>query len=149
MILTIIGTLIIVICGIALLIFIMYMLSNLRMIVAFKGEYKETEAIFMGFKSFGLGTVENPKTYTPILEYYNEYSGKTIRKEFLNCGMNPNNASKKVKIQYTEKTERVIDEKYTSKNQYKIMHYLTPIIITGIMGIIGFTILVAGIILEH
>lgn len=147
--LTILGVLIIVINGLALLMFIVYMLSHLRMIVAFKGEYKETEAIFKGFKSYGLGTVENPKTYTPILEYYNEYSGKTIKKEFLNCGLDQNNVSETVKIQYTEKTERVVDQRYTPKNKYKLMHYLTPIIVTGIVQIIGLIMLVAGIMLEH
>ena len=147
--LTILGVLITVINGLALLMFIVYMLSHLRMILAFKGEYKETDAIFMGVKGFGLGTVEDPKTYEPILEYYNEYSGKTIRKVFLNSGMNQNNVSETVKIQYTEKTERVVDERYTPKNKYKLMHYLTPIIVTGIVQVIGFIMIVVGIMLEH
>lgn len=90
-------------------------------------------------------------TYTPILEYYNEYLGKTIQKEFLNSGIGMKNASdgEKIKIQYTKNSERVVDERYTSKNKYKLMHYLTPIIITGIVQLIGFIIMVVGIMLEN
>lgn len=160
--LTIIGVLIIVICGIALLIFIMYMFAHLRMIVAFKGEYKETYATLVGFRGRGLGTPDNPIRYTAILEYYNEYSEKTIKKEFLNSGiLHPSEGitsneiarrakmGEKIKIQYTKNSERVVEERYGFKNKYKLMHYLTPIIITGTIQIIGFILLMFGIIFEN
>lgn len=59
--LTIIGVLIIAICVMVLFVFIIRMLVYLRMIVAFKGEYKETEATLAGGKLVRHVDVDYPR----------------------------------------------------------------------------------------
>lgn len=87
----------------------------------------------------------------PILEYYNEFTQKTVKKVMLNTNVSPSNASvgDLVRIQYTDKKERIIEPKYITENTYRTQKYTTPPLICAIVFLISLGLLVLSVLLEH
>lgn len=160
MVLTVVGVFLISIAFIALLISVFYFLGHRKMLFGFDKGYKETEATLKGFITRGLDTPDDPSGAIPIIEYYNEFLNKTVKKEIINSGIiaakdaftkNEKNqiasAGEKIKIQYTAKAERVIDSRFVLSNKYEVSRYILPIILSIIVGIIGVITLIISIIL--
>lgn len=156
--LTIISILLLAIDFVFFIIFTAIFLWNVKYLFGFNS-FKETEATIIVFRRYGRNTADDPISSDPIIKYYNEFLNKTVEKEMTNCGIiHPNEAftkseknrvafcGEKVKIQYTNKKERVMDPKYTLKNKYNVFRYILPIIITLIISFIAFIMLVISII---
>ncbi len=153
-----IGGLIMMISAAIGVIFLQYMLAHIGMIIPFRGEYKETEALLKHFHIYEESSIDTSSA--PVLSYYNMYRGETVVKIFMNSGIyspsdktvyksksNVAQIGEKIKIQYTKNFERVIDERFVSPNKYKLSRYLTPVIISFVCSAIGGISLIVGIVL--
>lgn len=130
-----------------LLISVIYFLAHIGMLFGFQKGTKITEAKIVGNVSRGLDDYGNARSYCPIIEYYNEFQGKLVKKETLNFGTPVLHTGEKVKIQYNTKAERCVDERFIKPGRYKISKYIVPIAVSASVGFAGFIILVVSIIL--
>ncbi|MBQ2756691.1 MAG: hypothetical protein IJF27_08460 [Oscillospiraceae bacterium] len=160
--LTFVSVIIMSLAFIAIIIFTAYFLGHVEMLFGFGGETKETQATVVGFISRGHDEFHNPKTPQPIIEYYNEFTGRNERKELFNSGVvavksavTKNEKSRicivddKVLVQYTPKKVRVIDSRIVTPNKFKLARYLIPIAASVTVGIIGCLLLVVSIIAQE
>ena len=160
--LTVFAVLIIVSCIIAFFLFASYFLAHADILFGFKNETKETEATVVSFVIRGLGTPDNPTSVTPVIEYYNVFAGQTVRKEMFNSGLkapkdyesdNPTMGNIKhgdcVKVQYTNKKVRVIDERFVSPDKFKLSRYIIPLIVCAALAFSGFVLLVFSIVWSY
>lgn len=162
-IMTVIGGTIMMISLFAGIFFLVYMLSHISMILPFRGEYKETEALLKRFVYTDNEYSNERSSSGPVLSYYNMYRGENLEKYFMNSGilspfdkhltesqkMRVAEVGEKIKIQYTKDFVRVIDERYVSPNKYKLNRYLTPVIICFSGIIVGAALLIVGILFSH
>ena len=159
--LTFISVIIMCLAFIALIIFVAFFLGHVEMLFGFGKETKETQATIVGFISRGHDDYLNPKTAHPIVEYYNEFTGQTVKKELFNSGvLSAKDAVTKgeksrvssmgdtVLVQYTPKKVRVIDPRFVSPNKFKIIRYLIPIAASIAVGFLGFILLAISIIAQ-
>lgn len=162
-IMTVIGGIIMMLSLIVGILFLVYMLAHIGMILPFRDEYKETEALLKGFVYTDSEYSSEPSSSGPVLSYYNMYREETVEKLFMNSGirspqeknitgsqkMRAAEIGEKIKIQYTKNFARIIDERYVSPNKYKLNRYLTPVIICFSGVIIGAALLIAGILFSQ
>lgn len=160
---TVIGGIIMMFSLIIGIFFLVYMLAHIGMILPFRGEYKETEALLKGFVYTDDEYSSKRSSSGPVLSYYNVYREENVEKLFMNSGirspheknitesqkMRVAEVGEKIKIQYTKNFARVIDGRYVSPNKYKLSRYLTPVIICLSGVIIGAVLLVVGILFSH
>lgn len=160
--LTIIGASIMVLSIILGVFALSYLLAHIGMIIPFRKEYQETEALLKRYNVREYTDSPGLPSYTPVLSYYNLYRRENVEKEFFNAHIvSPDEKilteaqknriaepGEKIKIQYTKYHERVSDERFIRKNQYELSRYLKPIIICVICAVIGASLLIAGIILS-
>lgn len=145
----------------SLIIFVLllaWFLGYVRRITSFKGDYKETDAVIIRFVEDPPGppdSVSHTPSYSPMIMYDNVYSGeKNFKKTLNNSGIAYSYiktdeqrsalVGKKIRIQYTKNTERIVDKSLVPSNRYNLWHYLTPIIICCVAGIIGFLLLISS-----
>lgn len=156
--LTFLSVLILCSCFILFLIFTMYFLGHIELLFGFQKETKETSATVVGFITRGLDTPDDPQSANPIIEYYNAFSGQTVRKEMFNSGMIAQKdavfkkqkkaivtVGERVTVQYTKKKVRVIDPRSVSPNTYKLSRYIMPLVACVVVAFIGFIMLVISI----
>lgn len=145
-------------CFIFFLIFLFCFLGHIEFLFGFQKDTKETTATVVGFITRGLDTPDDPASAHPILEYYNAFTGQTVRKELINSGMLAAKdarfkkekravvqAGEQVNVQYTAKKVRVIDPRFVSPRKYKVSTYLIPIVVCIAVGLVGFVLLVISI----
>ena len=157
--LTVFAVLIIVSCIIAFFLFASYFLAHADILFGFKNETKETEATIVAFMNRGVGLETSVQ---PIIEYYNIFTGQTVRKEMFTSGLqapkdydsdNPKTGNVKlgerVKVQYTNKKVRVIDERFVSPDKFKLSRYIIPLIVCAALAFSGFVLLVFSIVWSY
>lgn len=86
---------------------------------------------------------------SPIIKYYNEFTGKQVQKELINTSVSSANASigDMVRIQYTPKKERIWDKKYITEQTYNSQKYIKPMQICILTGLFGFAALIFSILM--
>lgn len=135
------------ISGVVLIITLVYFAGHFTYLYGFENS-RETIAIIKEF--YHDYEVSYESSGEPILEYYNEFTGKTVQKQLMNTNISSANASvgDLVRIQYTSKKERIIEPKYITENTYRIQKYITPPLICAIVCFISFVFLIISILLE-
>ena len=157
--LTGIAVLIICISFIMLIVALGVLLGHAEILFGFSGATKAAEAIVVGFITRGLDTPDDPQSANPILEYHNEFTGQTVRKEMFNSGMLAAkdavfkkeksrivHAGDRVWIQYTPKKARVVDPKFVSPDRYKPIRYILPPVFCIAAGFAGFILLAVSVV---
>ena len=158
MVLTLIAVLIMIGSFFGVIMSIAYFLGHIEILFGFNGETKETLATVVGFNIYASDD-PGDRDYYPVIEYYNEYKGQTERKELFNSGMLAKqealtkgqkqrivNVGDQVKVQYTCKKVRVIDATFKSPKSFHISWYIRPLIISVVIGLVGFILLVISIV---
>lgn len=136
------------ISGIFLIITLAYFLAHVTYLYGFEN-CRETIAVI---KDFAYDyEVSYANSGQPILEYYNDFTTKIVRKQMMNTRISSSNAcvGDHIKIQYTNKKERVIEPRYVTENTYKVQKYITPPLICALICFISFVVLISSILLEH
>ena len=135
------------ISGLGLIITLAYFTGHVRYLYGFENS-RETIAIIKEF--YHDYEVSYESNNEPILEYYNEFTGKTVQRQLTNTNISSTNATvgDLVRIQYTSKKERVIEPKYITENTYRIQKYITPPLVCAIVGFLSFAFLIISILLE-
>ncbi|MGN0495588.1 MAG: hypothetical protein ACI4GW_05120 [Lachnospiraceae bacterium] len=110
---------------------------------------RETTAIIKEF--YRDYSVSYESSSEPILEYYNEFTQKKVRKQLMNTKVSSSNAyvGDRIRIQYTDKKVRIIEPKYITENTYKKQKYIIPPLICAIAFFVSFCFLILSILLEH
>ena len=155
------AVILIAIAFIAVLVSGMYFLAHAGILFGFNGETKITDATLTKYHchtSYDDG-VSITKT-APIVEYYNEFLGRSVEKMITNVGIcPPNKATAKtdpkriarpgdtVKVEYTAKRVRVVDPRFVSEKTYRISRYVLPVVISAGVGFIGFVMMVICILM--
>ncbi|MGN0326202.1 MAG: hypothetical protein ACI4DW_07810 [Lachnospiraceae bacterium] len=135
------------ISGVGLIITLAYFAGHFTYLYGFENS-RETIAIIKEF--YHDYEVSYERNDEPILEYYNEFTGKTVQKQLMNTKLSSANASvgDLIRIQYTSKKERIIEPKYITENTYRIQKYITPLLICAIVCFISFILLIISIMLD-
>ncbi len=138
---------------------IVYLLVHAHLIFPFRNGFKEGEAEVVRYIESYSNDGTDPPSYKPVLKYYNAYQQKTIEKEIDNSGIHSPESKALfpgkrerivpvrtiVAVQYTEKAVRITDERYIPHKRYNLMHYIRPIILCTVCGVVGAVMTIVGI----
>ena len=155
------AVILIAIAFIAVLVSGMYFISHAGMLFGFNGDKKITDATITKFHSHTRYEDGIKINHTaPIIEYHNEFLGRTVEKMISNIGIcPPTKATAKtdpkrivypgdtVKVEYTAKRVRVVDPRFVSEKTYRISRYVLPLAISAGVSFIGFVLLVICILM--
>ena len=138
-------------------------MSNISKLFGYENS-KITEAVVLGYKGYfhidsDIGAAWS--SYHPVVEYYNEFLNEKVTKQIVGSGFdydvnhNKKNeshdtqckveAGEKVKIEYTKKRVRVIDERFIKHNRYNVLRYIIPPIIGLFVVLLSFVLLIISI----
>jgi len=159
---TIIAVLIFAVSFITTLLFGIILISKLRTVIGFNNS-KIAEATIIDFKGYTSHSndvaIGDITTHSPIINYFNEFLNDNIERVLVGSGIiHPDdaitnnekhrvaNVGDKVKIEYTDKKERVIDERFVSRNKYKLFNVILPLMISIFMMFVSIILLIISII---
>jgi len=155
----IIGVLLLLICGFTAFVLLIVVLSKLKQANMSKQETKITQARLVGFERHH--NTNDPielATYTPILEYYNEFTGKVFKNQVFNTGIlhEKTVGAKKnidkvghvgdlIQVEYSRKGVRVIDSRFRKPGDYSLKPWLYLLGTFSILSIVGFILIIIGV----
>lgn len=150
--------------AIFLIVAVTILIAHAKYLFGYSGETRETDAVIKMYHRTWKLDPDTGADYTasaPIIEFYNEFTGKTMECDMLNSRIQDPytaetpkqkqmavNVGEKVRIQYTSKRARLIDERFVddADKLYDAKKYVFPVVVLIIAELILLVLLCVNIV---